>query len=77
MSEVMENLIQKYVSDSLEAKAKMISKLYTIFTDTTGFTPHDLCLVEEQVRRGAEFKTLYYFDLKSRHRTAKIPSESV
>lgn len=71
MSDDVHSLITKYVNESLESKAKMCSRLFTLFTETTGHRPEDLCLVEEQIRKGTEFKTIYYFDWKSRHHTAQ------
>lgn len=65
-------MLSKYLIESGSTRAKMQSKLFYIFTETTGHRPEDICLVEEQVKVGTlEYKTIYYFDLKSRHNSAE------
>lgn len=72
---MIEDLISKYVNESQRARMKMQSKLFTIFTETTGWRPEDICLVEQQVvkDRGEGFTTIYYFDLKHRYQVASVP----
>jgi hypothetical protein len=66
----VEDLIQNYVNEGQQAKMKMQAKLFALFTETTGHRPEDLCLVEQQIKKGTEFTTIYYFDWKHRHTTA-------
>ena len=65
---MIDKLIESYVSESLQTKVKLQAKLFAIFTETTGYRPEDLCLVEQQIVKGTEFKTIYYFDLKHRYK---------
>lgn len=69
---MIEKLIEQYISESLQTRTKMQSKLFSIFTETTGHRPEDLCLVEQQIVKGTEYKTIYYFDWKQRHQEVTI-----
>lgn len=66
----VDKLIERYVSESGQARAKMQARLFSIFTETTGHRPEDLCLVEQQIVKGTEFQTIYYFDWKHRYQEA-------
>lgn len=70
----VEDLIQNYLAKSAKGRAKMQSRLFTIFTETTGYRPEDLCLVEQQIVNGLEYKTVFYFDWKHRHTTVAVTS---
>ncbi len=70
---MIDDLIGKYISESFQTKARMQAKLFDIFTQTTGHRPEDICLVEQQIVKGTEFKTIYYFDWKHRHQTVELP----
>lgn len=74
---MIEDLISKYINEGQQIKAKMQAKLFDIFVQTTGHCPQDLCLVEQQIEKdfGNGFKTIYYFDWKSRHQVI-IPPQS-
>lgn len=65
------DLLHKYLVDSGTARMKMQSRLFSIFTETTGYRPEDICLVEKRVSEGTEIKTIYYFDLKHRYTHAE------
>jgi hypothetical protein len=67
---MIEDLITKYVTESGQTRAKMQAKLFSIFTETTGHRPEDLCLVEQQIVKGTEYQTIYYFDWKHRYQEA-------
>ena len=71
----VDDVISNFIIESASARAKMQSKLLDIFVSTTGYFPSDLCLVEEHIKEGMDLKTIYYFDWKHRHRTAKINEE--
>lgn len=66
---MIEDLISRYVNESFQTRAKMQAKLFTIFTETTGHRPEDLCLVEQQVEKdfGKGYTTIWYFDWKHRY----------
>ena len=68
---MIEDLIARYVKEGTQTRASMQAKLFSIFAETTGHRPEDLCLVEQQVVKGTEYKTIYYFDWKSRHTYAQ------
>lgn len=72
---MINDLIQKYLTESAQTRAKMQAKLFSIFTETTGHRPEDICLVEQQIvkdRGLGEYKTIYYFDWKHRHQQGFI-----
>ena len=71
---MIEDLISRYINESQATKVKMQAKLFDIFTQTTGYIPQDLCLVEQKILKGTEYKTIYYFDWKHRHQTIAHPS---
>ena len=74
MSDV-EELISRYVNEGLQHRARMQAKLFTLFTETTGYRPDDLCLVEQQIKKGIhEYTSIYYFDWKHRHQTMEPQS---
>ena len=72
MSDVSQ-LVQDYIEDTLNLRAKMQDKLFRIFTETTGHRPEDLVLVEQRVSEGTAFKTIFYYDWKHRYTKAEIP----
>jgi hypothetical protein len=69
MSDEIAGLIHDYQVKTAEMKARLQNRLFTIFTETTGYRPEDLCIVERQTKDsdGIGFKTVIYFDLKHRH----------
>ena len=75
---MIDDLITKYVCESTQTRAKMQSKLFSIFTETTGHRPEDLCLVEQQIIKdhGMGFTTIYFFDFKHRYQTASTSEVS-
>lgn len=72
---MIDKLISDYVNETAQARMKMQAKLFAIFTETTGYRPEDLCLVEQQIEKdfGKGFTTIYYFDLKHRYQVAQVP----
>jgi hypothetical protein len=65
---VIDKLITDYVKESAQTRVRMQNKLFSIFTETTGYMPQDLCLVEQQVQKGVnEYTTVYFFDWKHRY----------
>lgn len=72
-SDQLDDLLKKYVEAVAKTKADMTAKLFSVFVETTGHRPEDLCLVEERIRDGLEFKTIFYFDWKHRHQTVGVP----
>ena len=58
---MIDDMIQKYINEGQQAKVKLQSRLFTLFTETTGHRPEDLCLVEQQIVKGTEFKTIYKY----------------
>ena len=69
---MIEDLIQKYVAEGSKTRARMQSKLFEIFTETTGHRPEDLCLVEQQIAKGTEYKTVFFFDWKHRYQVGVL-----
>lgn len=63
----IDNMISDYLTKTLTLKSDMQSKLFTIFSETTGYSPEDLCLVERRLDGPTELKTIYYFDVKKNH----------
>ena len=76
---MIEDLITNYVNESLQTRMKMQSKLFSIFTETTGHRPEDLCLVEQQIvkDRGEGFTTIYFFDWKHRYQSAETSHQGL
>lgn len=77
---MIDDLVGRYINESFQLRARMQAKLFSIFTETTGHRPEDICLVEQQIvkDRGQGFTTIYYFDWKHRHQYAEpaAPEES-
>lgn len=64
----VEDLIQEYITNAAKARSTKQEILFKIFTDTTGYLPSDICLVEQQIQKSSiEYKTVFFFDLKSRY----------
>ncbi len=70
---MIDDLITNYINESFQARVRMQAKLFSIFTETTGHRPDDLCLVEQQIEKdfGNGYTTIYFFDLKSRYQRAE------
>ncbi len=73
---MINELIEKYINEGLQTKMKMQAKLFSIFTETTGYRPEDLCLVEQQIVKGTEYTTIYFYDLKHRYQSPINPTET-
>lgn len=71
---MIDKLISDYIRESAQSRIRMQNKLFSIFTETTGHRPEDLCLVEQRVVRGQEYTTVYFFDWKHRYQHV-VPSE--
>lgn len=72
---MIDKLITDYVRESSQIRMKMQSKLFSLFTETTGYRPEDLCLVEQQIKKGNEYTTIYFFDWKHRHQEVMVPND--
>jgi len=72
---MIDKLISDYVAESAKNRVRMQSKLFSIFTETTGHRPEDLCLVEQQIKKGNEYTTIYFFDFKHRYQEVGFPSD--
>lgn len=74
---MINDLITRYINESLQTRARLQAKLFELFTETTGYRPEDICLVERQIKKdtGDGYETIYYFDVKSRYSTAETARE--
>lgn len=65
----MDDLIAKYIKDSYKTRTLLQGKLFQLFVETTGYPPHDICLVEQQYKKddGNGYTTVFYFDIKSKY----------
>ena len=70
-SDFLAECLANYTNETMKAKAKMCSKLFSIFTECTGYRPEDLCLVEQRLST----ETIYFFDLKHRYQTFGVSNE--
>lgn len=71
-SNPMDLQIADYVRRTAKIKTAFQNKLWTIFTETTGYRPDDICIVEQRITEGTEMKTIFYFDLKHRHQQVEF-----
>ena len=58
--------IANYIKETARLRASFQSKLFSIFTETTGYRPDDICIVERKTHHDLGEATVFYFDLKSR-----------
>ena len=61
--------INTYVQKTRELRMNFQNKLFSIFIETTGWRPQDICVVEKRLKTDnpVEEVTLFYFDLKHRY----------
>ena len=69
----LDHALGEYMVKTGKIRQKFHSQLWEIFTETTGYCPQDLCVVEQRVQEGLTFKTIFYFDLKHRHQKVEPP----
>jgi hypothetical protein len=60
----LEKKITKFVSEVFKGREQKLRNYLEIFLLTTGHKPEDLCLVEQRLLEGKEYKVMYYFDTK-------------
>lgn len=57
-------LISKYFRETNAMRAQFHARMLGVFTEITGASAAELCLVEERRQEGIISKTIFYFDWK-------------